>query len=54
MLEENVPDKYIAERGEWGSNIYKKRYEHTTANKSQSVNEQIDKRFEKIMDSGKK
>jgi integrase len=49
MLEENVPDKYIAERGGWGSDIYKKRYEHTTANKRQSINEAIDSRFEKIM-----
>jgi integrase len=49
MLEENVPDKYIAERGGWGSDIYKKRYEHTTINKRQSINEAIDSRFEKIM-----
>lgn len=45
MLEENVPDKYIAERGGWGSDIYKKRYEHTTVNKHLSVNEQLDTRF---------
>lgn len=49
MLEENVPDKYIAERGGWGTEIYKKRYEHTTVNKMQSVNEKIDKRFENIL-----
>lgn len=49
MLEENVPDKYIAERGGWGTEIYKKRYEHTTVAKHLSVNEVIDKRFEKIL-----
>lgn len=49
MLEENVPDKYIAERGGWGSDIYKKRYEHTTVAKRSSVSEMIDHRFEKIM-----
>lgn len=49
MLEENVPEKYIAERGGWGSDIYKKRYEHTTINKRQSINDTIDSRFEKIM-----
>ena len=49
MLEENVPDKYIAERGGWGTEIYKKRYEHTTVNKRQSVNDVIDNRFERIL-----
>lgn len=49
MLEENVPDKYIAERGGWGSDIYKERYEHTTISKRESINEIIDKRFESIM-----
>lgn len=49
MLEENVPDKYIAERGGWGSDIYKKRYEHTTISKKQSISEVIDRRFESIV-----
>lgn len=47
MLEENVPDKYIAERGGWGSEIYKTRYEGTTTSKRQSVNDVINSRFEK-------
>lgn len=49
MLEENVPDKYIAERGGWGTDIFKRRYEHTTVRKQKSVSEAVDKRFETIM-----
>lgn len=49
MLEENVPDKYIAERGGWGTEIYKVRYEHTTIKKTKSVSEAIDKRFEAMV-----
>lgn len=52
MLEENVPDKYIAERGGWGTDIYKKRYEHISINKMQSINERIDRRFESIISHG--
>lgn len=50
MLDENVPDKYIAERGGWGSDVYKKRYQHTTVKKNLSINDVLDARFESMLD----
>lgn len=49
MLDENIPDKYIKERGGWGSDIYKKRYEHTTEVRRKSVDDAVDSHFEKIV-----
>ena len=49
MMDENIPDKYIAERGGWGSDIYKTVYQHTTASKSNSISKAIDKRFNSLL-----
>lgn len=49
MLDENIPDKYVAEYGGWGTNIFKVRYQHTNATRKAIIYSTVNKRFEKIM-----
>lgn len=49
MLDAGIPDKYIKERGGWGSDIYKRRYQHTTAQGDAAAAAAVDSAFKKIM-----
>ena len=50
MLDLNVPDKYIATRGGWGSQIYKKVYQHATPAGANAVADIIDAKFSSLID----
>ncbi len=49
MLRLNVPDKYAKERGGWGSDIYKKVYQHTMQDMNKTVDDSINAYFTDII-----
>ena len=49
MMDLGVPDKYIAARGGWGSQIYKQVYQHSTPAGTDAVTQTVDNLFKTII-----